>query len=307
MITSTSNAQVKNVIQLRTKAKARREQGVFVVEGLKMFEEAPAFLMEQVYVSESFLKQHGELESLAQYGYEVVADKVFKTMSDTQTPQGILCILRQENYTLEDILQPPKEDAPVSLTQVFQMAEVSGSHVEHIKTKQKDAGKKASDISNNNDKSYAPLIIILEDLQDPGNLGTIFRTAEGAGVSGIILSRNSVDIYNPKTIRSTMGSIYRMPFIYVEDLSEIMDKLKNHGIRTYGAHLKGINTYDHESYEGGSAFVIGNEGNGLTDELSEQIQCLIKIPMQGKLESLNAAMACGILVYEAARQRREKQ
>lgn len=69
---------------------------------------------------------------------------------------------------------------------------------------------------------------------DPGNLGTIFRTAEGAGVSSYV-SRNSVDIYNPKTIRSTMGSIYRMPFIYVEDLSEIMDKLKNHGIRTYGS------------------------------------------------------------------------
>lgn len=95
---------------------------------------------EQVYVSESFLKQHGELESLAQYGYEVVADKVFKTMSDNQTPQGILCILRQEIIHWK-ISCSRQKDAPVSLTG-FQMAEVSGSHVEHIKAKQERCGEK---------------------------------------------------------------------------------------------------------------------------------------------------------------------
>lgn len=95
--------------------------------------------MERVYVSESFLKQHGELESLAQYGYEVVADKVFKTMSDNQTPQGDSMYLKTGELYTGRYPAAAKEDAPVSLTQVFQMAEVSGSHVEHIKTKQKDA------------------------------------------------------------------------------------------------------------------------------------------------------------------------
>ena len=140
----------------------------------------------------------------------------------------------------------------------------------------------------------SPLIMILEDLQDPGNAGTIFRTGEGAGVSGVFL----------KVIRSTMGSVYRMPFLYVEDVVSLKAELKQKGIRTFAAHLKGKNSYDQENYQGGTAFLIGNEGNGLTEEAAEAADCLIRIPMCGKVESLNAAMAAGILMYEAARQRR---
>ena len=149
----------------------------------------------------------------------------------------------------------------------------------------------------------APFLMILEDLQDPGNMGTILRTAEGAGVTGIILSKNCVDLYNPKVIRSTMGSIYRMPVMQA-DLLEILPVLKENKIQTYAAHLKGKNWYHEEDYTEGTAFLIGNEGNGLSDELSDSADCLIKIPMEGKVESLNAAMAAGILMYETARQRR---
>ena len=149
-----------------------------------------------------------------------------------------------------------------------------------------------------------PLFLILEDIQDPGNLGTMVRTAEGAGVTGVLLSRGCVDIYNPKTIRSTMGSIYRVPFLYTDDLLGDMDKLHEKGIVTYAAHLKGKGFYDEESYKGPTAFLIGNEGNGLTDELSEKAKQYIKIPMEGQLESLNAAVAAAILMYEASRQRR---
>ena len=149
----------------------------------------------------------------------------------------------------------------------------------------------------------APFLMILEDLQDPGNMGTILRTAEGAGVTGIILSKNCVDLYNPKVIRSTMGSIYRMPVMQA-DLLEILPVLKENKIQTYAAHLKGKNWYHEEDYTEGTAFFIGNEGNGLSDELSDSADCLIKIPMEGKVESLNAAMAAGILMYETARQRR---
>ena len=98
-----------------------------------------------------------------------------------------------------------------------------------------------------------------------------------------------------------MGSIYRMPFLYVEDVVSLEKKLKEKGIRSFAAHLKGENSYDH----GGTAFFIGNEGKGLTDQAAEAADCLIRIPMCGKVESLNAAMASGILMYEAARQRRE--
>ena len=249
MITSVNNGQVKNIIQLNQKTKARREQGLFVAEGRKMFGEAPADWIEKVYVSETLTSDPALMEQVEKLPYDIVADSVFRQMSDTQTPQGILTVLRRPSYTLEDIL----------------------------------GGKN-------------PLVMVLEDLQDPGNAGTILRTGEGAGVSGVLLTRTCVDITNPKVIRSTMGSVYRMPF----------QELKKHNIRTFAAHLKGRNSYDQESYTGGTAFLIGNEGKGLTEEAANSADCLIRIPMCGKVESLNAAMASGILMYEAARQRRQQ-
>ena len=247
MITSVNNGQVKNIIQLNQKTKARREQGLFVAEGRKMFGEAPRDWISKVYVSEAL---SGDAELMAQVEklpYEIVADSVFRQMSDTQTPQVIMT----------DIL----------------------------------GGKN-------------PLVMILEELQDPGNAGTILRTGEGAGVSGVLLTKTCVDITNPKVIRSTMGSVYRMPFLYVESVVSLAQELKDRNIRTFAAHLHGKNSYDQESYTGGTAFLIGNEGKGLTDEAADSADCLIRIPMCGKVESLNAAMASGILMYEAARQRR---
>lgn len=188
---------------------------------------------------------------------ETVSDTVFRQMCDTQTPQGILTVLRSPSYDMEDLLRKKN-----------------------------------------------PLLIVLEDLQDPGNAGTILRTGEGAGVSGIFLTRTCVDITNPKVIRGTMGSIYRVPFFYVEDVPSLKEMLKGREIRFFAAHLQGRNQYYEESYQGGSAFLIGNEGKGLTEEAAEAADCLIRIPMEGQVESLNAAMAAGILMYEAARQRR---
>ena len=259
MITSVNNGQVKNIIQLNQKTKARREQGLFVAEGRKMFGEAPADWIEKVYVSETLTSDPALMEQVEKLPYDIVADSVFRQMSDTQTPQGILTVLRRPSYTLEDIL----------------------------------GGKN-------------PLVMVLEDLQDPGNAGTIIRTGEGAGVSGVLLTRTCVDITNPKVIRSTMGSVYRMPFLYVESVVSLTQELKKHNIRTFAAHLKGRNSYDQESYTGGTAFLIGNEGKGLTEEAAHSADCLIRIPMCGKVESLNAAMASGILMYEAARQRRQQ-
>ncbi|MGN8780283.1 TrmH family RNA methyltransferase [Blautia sp. HCP3S3_C12] len=259
MITSVNNGQVKNIIQLNQKTKARREQGLFVAEGRKMFGEAPADWIEKVYVSETLTSDPVLMEQVEKLPYDIAADSVFRQMSDTQTPQGILTVLRRPSYTLEDIL----------------------------------GGKN-------------PLVMVLEDLQDPGNAGTILRTGEGAGVSGVLLTRTCVDITNPKVIRSTMGSVYRIPFLYVESVVSLTQELKKHNIRTFAAHLKGRNSYDQESYTGGTAFLIGNEGKGLTEEAANSADCLIRIPMCGKVESLNAAMASGILMYEAARQRRQQ-
>ena len=147
-----------------------------------------------------------------------------------------------------------------------------------------------------------PLFLLLENLQDPGNLGTIFRTAEGAGVTGIIMNRETVDPYNPKVIRSTMGTVFRVPFVVVEDFKEAIIRLQKRGICIFAAHLAGRLFYD-EDYTGGSGFLIGNEGKGLTEEVSSMADGKIRIPMKGQVESLNAAIAATVLVYEAQRQR----
>ena len=137
MITSHTNKGIKEVIQLTQKAKVRKEKGLFVAEGMKMFLEAPVDEIKKVYVSESFMEQvtaacKAKFDStLCQY--EIVSDEVFKKMSDTKTPQGILCVMRQKTYGLDAML-----------------------------------------ITDN------PLLLIIEDIQDPGNLGTIFRAGEGS-------------------------------------------------------------------------------------------------------------------------------
>ncbi len=148
-----------------------------------------------------------------------------------------------------------------------------------------------------------PLFVVLEDLQDPGNLGTIVRTGEGAGVTAVLMTRNTVDIYNPKTIRATMGSVYRVPFVYIEDMQDTIKSLHNAGVKTYAAHLKGENYYNSFSFKEGTAFLIGNEGNGLKQSTADAADFYLKIPMEGRVESLNAAIATSLLMYEAHRQR----
>lgn len=260
MITSTANARVKQIVQWQTKAKERRKDKVFLAEGIKMYEEAPESSVMEVYLSqevEDKLREQPVIwEKLNRTGYEVVSSEVFAKMSDTQTPQGILTVLKQPEYLLEELLKQPE-----------------------------------------------PLFVVLENLQDPGNLGTIMRTGEGAGITGVIMSAQTVDIFNPKTIRATMGSIYRVPFLYVNDLGETLHLLHENGVHTYAAHLKGETYYDTFSFTEPTAFLIGNEGNGLQKETADMAESYLKIPMEGQLESLNAAVATALLMYEAHRQR----
>ncbi|MBQ4282305.1 MAG: RNA methyltransferase [Lachnospira sp.] len=260
MITSTSSSQVKHVLLLQKKAKARRESQEFVVEGVKMVSEAPKDRVVKVYISETYDKNNSEFKNGLGISYdkiEIVSDSVFMHMSDTQTPQGVMAIIKMRTYNIEETLT---------------------------------------------DKA---LIIGVENLQDPGNLGTIVRMGEGAGITGVVMSTNTVDIYNPKTIRSTMGSIYRVPFLYVDDFAKVMSDIQSQGANVYAAHLDGSMEYTEPDYTKKTVFLIGNEGNGLTDAAVKAASDLIKIPMEGEVESLNAAIACTVLTYEAMRQRRK--
>ena len=263
MITSTSNAKIKRIVQLRKKKKARDAEGVFLVEGIRMFREIPEKLLQEIYISESCEEKEGKeirrRASACGIRPELVSDGVFSHLSDTQTPQGILCVVRQLSYSLEEVAD-----------------------------------------------ASCPHMLVLDRLQDPGNVGTILRTAEGAGVTGILLDGECADIYNPKTIRSTMGSIFRMPFYYIQDLEEGIRYLKKRGICTYAAHLEGKRAYDEEDYRKPCAFLIGNEGNGLRPEIADLADTYIRIPMAGEVESLNAAIASAVLMFEAGRQRRSR-
>jgi len=258
MINSNKNPQVKNLMLLQKKSKVRKEQGVFIVEGIKIVMETSFERLEKIYISESFSKideYRGFLESLK---YEILSDSIFATVADTVTPQGILAIVKRNIYSVEKIIT---------------------------------------------DKTKIAHILVLESLQDPGNVGTIIRTAEAAGVTGIIVNDETVDIYNPKVIRSTMGAIYRVPIVYSDNLSDDILKLKREGIKVYAAHLKGENAYYEENYRQGTAFIIGNEGKGLSKEIADLADCYVKIPMCGEVESLNAAVASSLLMYETMVQR----
>ena len=277
MITSTSNPQVKELSRLMKKRRARDEAGVFLVEGPRMIGELIAddhwrSQILKICMSESFASGHEEkATALVQrgnrYQSEIFSDAAFVRISDTRTPQGILAVVKRRSYDIETVIKG-------------------------IYGKKPGSGRR-------------PHILVLDNLQDPGNLGTVFRTAEAAGVTGIILSSDCVDIYNPKVVRSTMGAVFRMPFLYVDDLPGTIGGLKKAGIRIYAAHLEGINAYDREDYREGCAFLIGNEGNGLRNEIAECADCRIRIPMEGKAESLNAAVAASVLMFEVSRQRRE--
>lgn len=259
VISSMNNTQIKNLSLLQKKAKARKEQGLFVVEGIKMFEEARGLgLLVKTYMSESFyqdkLANRSFFDSL---DFELVTDMVLRQVSDTMTPQGIMATVKKPEYSFEE-MQDVKE----------------------------------------------PFFLLLEDIRDPGNLGTIIRTAEGAGVTGIIINKSCADIFQPKVVRSTMGSIYRVPYYEADDLTVFINMLKTQGYKILAAHLSG-HRYDTEGgFLGKCGLLIGNEANGLSEEVAELADNLIKIPMEGQVESLNAAIAAAILMYEAARQRR---
>ena len=158
----------------------------------------------------------------------------------------------------------------------------------------------------NVDYSNSPFFVVLENVTDPGNMGTLIRTADAAGADGIFLSKGCVDIYNPKVIRATMGSIFHLPIYRNLNLMDLMEDFKNNNVKTLAAHLKGTSTPYKVDMTTACAVIIGNEATGLSDEISEIASDLVKIPMPGKAESMNAGIAGGILIYEAVRQRLEE-
>ena len=276
IISSKDNKKIRYIRSLLEKGNIRKKSKAFVVEGIKLVDEALEYgKVLEVVCSESLYDEiiSGDLsgnrllaendKNITSYVKKgssllVVSDTVFKSMSETKTPQGILAVVEMPDYRLLD-----------------------KGFLEQAYTK--------------NGKIK---LLVLEDTADPGNLGTIMRTAEAAGVTGVIMGKGTVDIFNPKVVRSTMGSIFRLPFAYAEDLKETIQKLKTQGISFYATHLKGKKSYKDIKYSDSSAILVGNEARGLSDEVADLADTYVLIPMQGKVESLNAAVAAALMMYE---------
>lgn len=154
-------------------------------------------------------------------------------------------------------------------------------------------------------KQDGTFYLLCDKVQDPGNLGTIIRTAHAAGIEGIILTKGTVDVYNDKTIRATMGSLFYLPIVYDEDLS-LVKSLKEKDFRIVVTSLNTDKDFYEENLKGKILLAVGNEGNGVSDEVYELSDIKVKIPMPGNAESLNVAIATSIIIYEKVRQERYK-
>ncbi len=153
----------------------------------------------------------------------------------------------------------------------------------------------------NKELKSGELVVLVDKVQDPGNMGTIIRTAHAAGAAGIVMTKGTVDIYNDKTLRSTMGSIFYIPIVE-DDSLDFVKSLKKEGYKLVVSSLQGKNNFFEENLQGKVLIAVGNEGNGVSDEVYDIADIKVKIPMPGEAESLNVAVATSIMIYEKIRQ-----
>lgn len=256
MIESSSNAQIKKIQRLLKNARFRKQEQSFVAEGWKMAKEAlEQGLVRGLYFSEKAEGQAKQMLPALSVPCETVSDRLFRDLSDTVNPQGVLAVVDMPGYRWEDLAA--SEDAA---------------------------------------------LLCLEDIQDPGNLGTMIRTAEAAGMAGLVLSGGCVDIFNPKVVRASMGAVFRVKFVQTE-LSTKVGSMKKDGFSVYAAVLDGEDLFTEVEYSGRVGILVGNEANGLSDGLRSLADRGVKIPMEGRTESLNAAVSAALLMYELHRKR----
>lgn len=291
IISSKDNEIVKEIRKLKEK-KYRKDK--FIVEGIKMLEEAinenasidliviregmdlSNLISNVLYKNDadSGVKSKNIIDAISKIKSITVTEKVFDTLTDVVSPQGVLAVInKREN----GIINQATENNNAS-----------------------EIGDKIKETENVKIDTTTDYILALEGIQDPGNLGTIIRTADSANLKQIIVSKNTVDAYSPKVIRSTMGAIYRVNIIEVENLEWTLKDLQKDGFKVVVTSLDTNNSIYDISYNK-SIVVIGNEANGVSKEVQELANERVKIPMLGKTESLNASVATGIMIYEYVR------
>jgi TrmH family RNA methyltransferase len=261
IITSSSNVRIRRLRELMREGSADSMNRV-PIEGIKLVREALKSRLEvkEIYVAQNRIEEssiQGILKQAERFSPEVVLveDRIFRALADTETPQGIVALVKLPQFQLDDVIR------------------------------------------------HSPLVLIAHQLQDPGNLGTLIRSAEAFGVSAVVLTENTVSFLNQKTVRGSAGSLFRIPILSGFKLTGLIESLREHGFKLVAASPCGDRDFREVDYQGSIAVFIGNEGRGLTSDLLDKVDLKVKIPLAIAVESLNVAIAASIILCEAARQR----
>lgn len=262
-LSSPHSARVKSVAQLARRSAARRQQGLFHVEGLNAVEAAVRYRGErvtQLYVTEEHAQhdERGVVQSAAERGIQLatVTEAVMRAMTSATTPPGILALCEFVHAPLQDVLTNSTHSA-----------------------------------------------LVLGYIRDPGNCGTVIRAADAAGVDAVVISADSVDVYNPKVVRSTAGSLFSTALSVGESLETILWRCDELGIATWATDPHGVQALDEVDCSLAHAWVLGNEAWGLPEHVMDQCRGRVTIPVHGRAESLNVAMAATLCAYASARGR----
>lgn len=273
-ITSATNPKIKAIKKLEQKRQRDRE-GLFVIEGFHLVEEAiqhHAEIEMILYTDTADQTQLAGIELMLQQNTAelpssieiiTITDSILTTLSQTPAPQGILAILKQPKQMLEEIL----------------------------------VGKTNTNTAKLAKQRPLQHLLLLDNVQDPGNVGTMIRTAEAAGFKAIILGEGSADLYNDKTIRATQGALFQLPIIR-GNLEELLPKIHHAGYESWVTTLEEATFYHKLEKPAKCALIMGNEGQGVDLKLQKLATTKVKIPMLGQSESLNVGIAAGVLIYD---------
>ena len=251
--------KVQRLRRLVARRSARDAEGVFVVEGAKVLDEAldAGARVEAVFVDAG--TREAVVTRATAMGHRVfdLGPGVLAKVAGTATPQPVIAIVAQPRAALDEL-------------------------------------------------AAAGLLVVCVDVRDPGNLGTVLRTAEAAGAGGVVCCDGCVDVFNPKVVRASAGAVFHVPVVVGGQPVEVLERIGAWGMSRLGTVARGGRPYHDADLGRRLAFVLGNEAHGLPDELSPQLDDLVSIPMVGRTESLNVGMAAAVLMFEAARQRESR-
>jgi len=254
-ITSPSNPKIKTLLALQQKSSARRERGLFVVEGRRELQHCidAGFTVDTVFICPDLLSTRMSPESRIKV-FEV-SKEIYKKISYREGTEGVMAEVRVPQRRLEDLTLPEN-----------------------------------------------PLVVVLESVEKPGNLGAVLRSADAAGADAVLCCDPLTDLWNPNLIRASIGAVFTVPCVACSS-QEAIAWLKERGIRILTAQLQDSSLYYDCDMTAGTAIVMGTEATGLTQQWRTAADAHIRIPMLGRLDSLNVSVSAAILLFEAVRQR----